>query len=445
MTIVEFGRALRAGQTTAERATEACLDRIAARNAELNAFILVMADRALAQAREADRELAAGRDRGALHGVPISVKDLIDLDGVPTTAASLASDDRPAARDAHAMANLRRAGAVFVGKTNLHEYALGTTNEDSAYGPARNPHDASRSPGGSSGGSAASVVAEMALASVGSDTGGSIRIPSAACGTVGLKPTFGEISLEGVIPLSRTLDHLGPLTQTVADAAIVYRALMALPDGPLMPARPASGLRLGVLRRYFCEVLDDDVRTLFEAALERLRGAGARIDDVEIAHAGTIAGVYTPIVLAEGAAYHAAGLDAWPEKYTGPVRQRLEAGRAITGEQYRQALQGREQLWLDVNRALDGRDALVLPTLPIPAPPIGAAEVPVAGESVPIRNLMLRLTQLFDITGHPAISIPCGHTKAGLPVGFQIAGARMQTDALLAIGLGCEGRLAAEN
>ncbi len=443
MTIVEFGRALRDGRTTAERAAEACLDRIASGNAALNAYILVLAERALEQARAADRELAAGRDRGALHGVPISLKDLIDLDGVPTTAASLASDDRPAARDSQAAANLRRAGVVFLGKTNLHEYALGTTNEDSAFGPARNPHDPSRSPGGSSGGSAASVVAGMALASIGSDTGGSIRIPAAACGTVGLKPTFGEISLEGVIPLSRTLDHLGPLTQTVADAALLYRGLMALPDGPLMPARPMAGLRLGVLRRYFCDLLDDEVRALFEAALDRLRAAGARVDEVEIPHADTIAKVYTPIVLAEGAAYHAAGLDAWPEKYTPPVRQRLEAGRAVSGADYRRALQGREQLWLDVNRALEGRDALVLPTLPIPAPPIGAAEMPVGRTMEPIRSLMLRLTQLFDISGHPAISIPCGRTKTGLPVGFQIAGARMQTDNLLAIAMACEGCLGA--
>jgi aspartyl-tRNA(Asn)/glutamyl-tRNA(Gln) amidotransferase subunit A len=438
MTIVEFGRALRAGRVTAEAAARDLLDRIAAENAALNAFILVMADRAMQDARSADRELAAGHDRGPLHGVPISVKDLIDIGGVPTTAASLVADGRPAGRDAAALANLRRAGAVFLGKTNLHEFALGTTNEESAFGPARNPHDRTRSPGGSSGGSAASVAAGLSLASIGSDTGGSIRIPAAACGIVGLKPTSGEVSVEGVIPLSRTLDHVGPLAGTVADTALVYRGLLGLQSERPVAALPVAGLRLGVLRPYFCELLDDDVRSRFEEALARLREAGAHESEVEIPHARDIAGVYTPIVLAEAAAYHAGTLESRPEKYTPPVRQRLEAGQAVAPAEYRRALQRRERLWLEVNAALDGLDALVLPTLPIPAPPLGAADVPIGDRREPIRSLMLRLTQLFDITGHPAISIPCGRTAAGLPVGFQMVGSRMQTEALMAAALACE-------
>ncbi len=438
MTIVDFARALRAGATTAERTARGCLDRIAAQNPTLNAFILVMAEQAMEEARYADRELAAGRDRGPLHGVPISVKDLVDVGGVPTTAASLVGHGQPAERDSAAMAFLRRAGVVVLGKTNLHEFALGTTNEDSAFGPVRNPHDPSRSPGGSSGGSAASIAAGMALASIGSDTGGSIRIPAAACGIVGLKPTFGEISLEGVIPLSRTLDHLGPLAQSVADAALVYRGLLGLAGDPPVAARSIDGLRLGVLRRYFCELLDDDVRAAFESALDRLRAAGARLADVDLAHADTIAAVYTPIVLADAAAYHVGSLESCPEKYTRPVRERLEAGLAIKPAEYRRALQGREQLRLDVERALADHDALVLPTLPIPAPPLGALDMPVGSRREPVRSLMLRLTQLFDITGHPAISLPCGRTREGLPVGFQIAGARMQTEALIAAALACE-------
>ena len=191
MTIEQFGRRLRARELTAVRVTEECLRRIEADNPRLNAFILVMADEAMRQAREADQELAAGRDRGPLHGVPISIKDLLDVRGTPTTAASRVREGHVAERDAPAIAHLRQAGAVFIGKTNLHEFAFGTTSEDSAFGPARNPHDPTRSPGGSSGGSAASIAAGMALASVGTDTGGSIRIPAAACGTVGLKPSLG--------------------------------------------------------------------------------------------------------------------------------------------------------------------------------------------------------------------------------------------------------------
>src|SRR2546425_6262259 len=246
LTIDEFGRRLRAREITAEQMTEECLRRIDVENPRLNAFILIMADQARRQARDADRELSAGRDRGALHGVPVSIKDLLDVRGTPTTAASRVRDGHVAEHDAPAIAHLRQAGVIFIGKTNLHEFAFGTTSDDSAFGPARNPHDPSRSPGGSSGGSAASVAAGMALATIGTDTGGSIRIPAAACGIVGLKATIGETSTEGVVPLSRTLDHVGPLTQTVADACLVYHALLG--DGRVTPPAPLPihGLRLAV-------------------------------------------------------------------------------------------------------------------------------------------------------------------------------------------------------
>src|SRR6266536_4518033 len=220
MTIEEFGRRFRAREVTSEQVTEECLQAIESGNPALNAFILVTADEARRQAREADREIASGHDRGSLHGVPLSVKDLYDMRGLATTAASRVREGHVAQHDAAAIAHLRQAGAVFIGKTNLHEFAFGTTNEDSAYGPARHPLDPNRSPGGSSGGSAASVADGMCYASMGTDTGGSIRIPSAACGLVGLKPATGELSTEGVVPLSSTLDHIGPLCRSVEDAAI---------------------------------------------------------------------------------------------------------------------------------------------------------------------------------------------------------------------------------
>jgi len=442
MTIEDFGRLLRARAITAENVTNECLRRIEADNARLNAFILVMADEARRQAREADRELARGHDRGPLHGVPVSIKDLVDIRGVPTTAASRVRDGHIADRDAPAITHLRQAGAVIIGKTNLHEFAFGTTNEDSAFGPARNPHDPSRSPGGSSGGSAASIVAGMALASVGSDTGGSIRIPAAACGTVGLKPTFGEISLDGVVPMSRTLDHLGPLAQTVTDACLMYHALLgdpaAIPPAPM----PINGLRLAVPRPYFCDVLDDDVRAQFEAALARLREAGARVDDIEIHHAADIVPVYFHISFVDTATYHAPTLEAMPERYTEPVRLRLEAGRYVLAEDYVRALAGREVLRREVDAALAQHDALVLPTMPIPAPTIGATTVPVSGSEQPVRSMMLRLTQLFNLTGHPALAIPAGATRTGLPVSVQLVGCRAQTDALLKVALACESYIA---
>src|SRR5450759_941436 len=375
MTIDEFGRKLRARELSVVDATNACLARIEADNARLNAFVLVMADEARRQAREADREIAAGRDRGPLHGVPMSIKDLVDMRGIATTAASRVRAGHVAEHDAPIVAHLRRAGAVVVGKTNLHEFALGTTNEDSAFGPARNPHDETRSPGGSSGCSAVSIVAGMALASIGTDTGGSIRIPAAACGTVGLKPTYGEVSADGVVPLARSLDHVGPLAASVADAHLVYHALLGGAVARPLAAAPVRGLRLAVPRAYFCDLLDDEVRTAFEDALGRLREAGAQVRDVEIRHARDIAPVYLHLSLAEAAAYHATTIDEQPDSYTTPVRLRLEMGRHILAEDYVRAQIGREVLRREVDAALADHDALVLPTLPIPAPLLGANSV----------------------------------------------------------------------
>ena len=438
MTIAEFGRRLRAGEISAEQYTEVCLSRVAQDNPRFNAFILVTATEALAQAREADREIAAGRDRGPLHGVPISIKDLLDVRATPTTAGSRVREGHVAARDAAAIAHLREAGVVFIGKTNLHEFAFGTTNEDSAFGAARNPHDPSRSPGGSSGGSAISVATGMALASVGTDTGGSVRIPAAACGIVGFKPERGDVSTLGVVPLSRTFDHVGPLARSVADAWLVYGALAGRGVTKPPPPRPFDGLRFAVPRPYFCDLLDDDVRARFEEAVTALRAAGARIEDVEIRHASDAPAIYLHISLADAAAYHAATLETMPERYTPNVRQRLEMGRYVLGEDYARALAGRERLGREVDAALAAHDALLLPTLPIPAPPLGAATVEIGGAPELVRSLMLRLTSPFNITGHPAIALPCGRTSAGLPCSVQLVGAHGQTDALVRAALAVE-------
>jgi len=349
---------------------------------------------------------------------------------------------RVASQDAPCVASLRSGGAVFVGKTNLHEYALGTTSGDSAFGAVRNPLDTTRSPGGSSGGSAVSVATGMALATVGTDTGGSIRIPAACCGIVGLKPSLGEVPTEGVVPLSSTFDHVGPLAASVADAWTVFRVLTGdLAPPPLAPAT-ASALRLAVPRSYFLDMLDDDVRARFEASLEAFRAAGIRVRDIEIPHTETISNVYIRISLKEAAAYHAATLAAVPERYTPPVRQRLEMGRNIQHEEYMLALGGREQLRRDVDAAFANCDALALPTLPIPAPKIDAETVQVGPTEQPLRNVMLRLTQLFNITGNPAISIPCGLTRDGMPCGLQIVGARGRTRELVQAALVCEALLA---
>lgn len=442
LTIEEFSRRLRRRETSSSAVTETCLHQIGVRDGRLNAFISVMTDSARQQARLADRELSEGRDRGPLHGVPISLKDIIDVKGVATTAASRVREGHVASSDAPVVENLRRAGAVIIGKTNLHEFAFGTTSEDSAFGPVRNPYDENRSPGGSSGGSAVSLVAGMALGTIGTDTGGSIRIPAAACGLVGLKPSGGEVAIDGVVPMSRTLDHVGPIAHSVNDAWFLLNGLLGIssvrPLRPVEPSSPLSSVRFGVLRTYFCDVLEDDVRTRFENALETFRAAGGSVDDVELHNADHIAAIYLHLVLGDAAAYHAHTLETMPERYTAPVRERLEMGRYVLAEDYVRALKGRAALTRQVDAALTDHTALILPTLPIVAPPIGADIVPVGPTHQPVRNVMLRLTQLFNLTGHPAVSLPCGFSPGGLPCGIQLVGPRGETENLLRVALSCE-------
>ena len=439
-TISELARAVQARTLTASELVDRCLTQIGQRDSEINAYITVFADQARADARQADAEIASGRYRGPLHGIPVSLKDLIDVKGVPTTAASRVRQNHVASVDAPIVTRLRDAGAIIIGKTNLHEFAFGTTNEDSAYGLVRHPLDPNRSPGGSSGGSAASVLAAMAMASIGTDTGGSIRIPSAACGLVGLKPALHEIPTSGVVPLSATLDHVGPICRSVADASLVYATLRGTPL-EASRGREVQGLRIGVLREYFTNLLDPQVAHAFDAACATLADAGATLDDVSIPHAGDIVAVYLHIVLAEAAAFHAITLENRPDDYTPNVRIRLEMGRSILAEDYIRALRGRDVLRQEVDAALDGRDLLLLPSLPVPATRLGAATVKIGGAEEPVRNITLRLTQLFNITGHPAITLPCGKTIEGLPIGAQLVGHTGRTPALLDVAAAVEGAL----
>jgi len=281
----------------------------------------------------------------------------------------------------------------------------------------------------------------MSAMSVGTDTGGSIRIPAAACGCVGLKPTAGEIPTDGVVPLSRSLDHVGPLARSVGDAWIAYHALAGTPAvEPLhdRDRRDTAGIRIGLLRRYFAELLDDEVRLAFDAELQRMQQAGVAIEEVTVPHAADIAAVYMHIQLPEASAYHASALETRAGDYTTSVRLRLEMGRYVLAEDFVRAQRGREVLAAEVDRALEGRDALVLPTLPIPAPALGATSVTVGHHNEPVRALMLRQTQLFDLTGHPARTLPCLRTAGGLPCGWQIVGNRHRTADLLRLAFSLE-------
>jgi aspartyl-tRNA(Asn)/glutamyl-tRNA(Gln) amidotransferase subunit A len=438
--ITEIAPKIAAGKITSEKVTENCLATIADLNPKLNAFITVTADDALACARQADKEIAAGRCLGTLHGIPISLKDLIDCKGTPTTAGSLVRKDVIADRDAPVTKYLRDAGAVFVGKTNLHEFAFGTTTEDSGFGLARNPHDPLRSPGGSSGGSAIAVATGMSLGTVGTDTGGSIRIPAAACGIVGLKPEWGRISATGVVPLSRQLDHVGPLAASVADAWLLYNALQepASRVSTLPETASLKGLRFGRPVGYLFDRLDADVEQTLANTIEFLQRRGATISDVHLPHAGDIATVYLHLVLADAAAYHARTLESRPQDYTPNVRLRLEMARYVLAEDYIRALRGKAIITKEVDQALRGVDVLICPALSIPAPPIGATTMPVKGGTDAVRTLMLRCTQPFNVSGHPAISLPCGKTPAGMPIGLQLVGHKGRTAALVQAALAVE-------
>jgi aspartyl-tRNA(Asn)/glutamyl-tRNA(Gln) amidotransferase subunit A len=413
------------------------LARIAELNPSLNAFITVFEAEATAQARALDAELRQGRSRGPLHGRAVSVKDLIDVKGSPTTAATRARAGHVAQSDAAVVTRLREAGAVIIGKTNLHELALGTTSDESAFGPVRNPRDTRRSPGGSSGGSAAAVATGMGWASIGTDTGGSVRIPASACGVVGLKPTFGEIPATGVVPLSVSLDHVGPLARTVRDARDVYDALAGT-STVTRPPRPISDVRLGAIGGYFLEKLDEDVRSRFEEALSRLSAAGASVSSVMLEDLPDVPRTYVNVALVEAFAHYAEALKRAPDAFGREVRSRLEMGALISQDDYVRAQGNRARLRASVDRALSNCDALVLPTLPIPPQAVGATTVMMGSVEEPLRPLTLRLTQMFNLTGHPAISLPCGDTRDGLPCGLQLVGRRQHTPDLLQVALSCE-------
>jgi aspartyl-tRNA(Asn)/glutamyl-tRNA(Gln) amidotransferase subunit A len=434
--VESVGALVRTGALSPVDLVQTCLERIDARR-ELNAFITVRGEAAVEEARTAEREIAGGHYRGPLHGIPVSVKDLVDVAGTPTTSGS-AVPPRTGVGDAPIVTRLREAGAILIGKTNLHEFAFGTTSDETAFGAVHHPRHPSRSAGGSSAGAAVGLVEGMCFASVGTDTGGSIRIPSAVCGTVGLKPTWGELPCEGVVPLSTTLDHVGPMGRTVADTRLLFAAMKGRASEP----REARGrLRFAVPEAYFCDRLEPAVRDALSRARQSLRAAGHEVETVTIDRAAWTPDVYLHIVLPEASWYHAEMVETHPGSYSPGVRLRLEMGRYILAEDYVRALHLRELLRGEVDRAMEGYDALLLPTLPIPAPPLGAASVSVDGVQLPVRAVMLKLTQLFNVTGHPAIALPAGTTADGWPVSLQLVGHRQHTDDLLAVAAAIEPQL----
>jgi aspartyl-tRNA(Asn)/glutamyl-tRNA(Gln) amidotransferase subunit A len=439
LTLSEAARLVRARELSPVELTEACLRRIEALNPRLNAFITVRADAALTEAREAEAELVRAGPKGPLHGIPIALKDNIDTAGLRTTAASGVLKDNVPQDDAETVRRLKAAGAIILGKLNLHEFAYGGSSVISYFGPVRNPWNPAYCTGGSSGGSAAAVAAGLCYATLGTDTGGSIRQPAAFCGVVGLKPSYGLVSSRGVIPLASSMDHVGPLTRTVADAAVMLQAIagydaqdptsarLPVPDYvEALTARHAAP-RLGIPRAFFYDALQPDVQGALEDALAVLAQLGGSQQEIEPlaedAKYSSIQRAYSDILAAEAYSYHRDRIATTPELYQAETLDRVQGGARIDSTTYQASQRVLDQVRQSISRVFDTIDLLITPTTP--------------GASLTIADLVadpatlrskevttLRNTRPFNLLGLPSLSIPCGFTRDGLAIGMQITGPR---------------------
>lgn len=444
LTLKEASELLRHRTTSPVELTEACLKRIATYNPALNAFITVTEDQAIEAARAMQAEQRRGTWRGPLHGIPIALKDNIDTAGIRTTAASELFKDRVPSVDAEVVRRLKNAGAVLVGKTNLHEFAYGGSSSVSYFGPVHNPWALDRVPGGSSGGSAAATAAGLCFGSLGTDTAGSVRIPACYCGIVGFKPTYGRVSNRGVVPLSWTLDHVGPLCRTVEDAALMLGAIAGYDElDPSTAETPVpnyssgfnmqvSKMRLGIPRTPFFDGLDPDIGKAVDAAIEVLRKLTATVREVTLPSVDiSLDEIYARVRSVEAYTYHSQWIADSPEKYQPSTRQRIIQNAAkVKTEDYVQARRHIDLLRREVKKTFASADLLITPTLPTPPVLITEGANPTA---VSIRN-----TLPFDVLALPAISVPCGFTATGLPIGLQIAGAPFAESTVLALAQGYE-------
>lgn len=437
MSLSDASELVRTRKVSPVELTRHCLNRIEQLNGKLNAFITVNADSALAAARLAETEIQRGNWKGRLHGIPIALKDIIDTAGVRTTAASGVFKDRVPAQDAEVVRRLKTAGAVFLGKLNLHEFAYGGSSAVSYFGPVRNPWNLDYSSGGSSGGSAAAVAARLCYAAIGTDTGGSVRQPASYCGIVGLKPSYGRVSTAGVIPLSWTLDHVGPMTHTVKDAALVLQVIAgydptdtASTDTPVpgnlstITASTAS-LHLGIPRDYFYDELDPEIEAALEHALVVLKKITKSQQDVPpLAGDGAYSSwtdAYGSVLSAEAYAYHKDYMERTPELYQPPTLKRLRAGAEVTAAKYIQSRRELERTRRSITHLFKNVDLLITPTVRIPPFPI--AELQRDPDTLRPKELaMLHNTRVLNLPGLPTISVPCGFTRSGLPIGMQITG-----------------------
>jgi aspartyl-tRNA(Asn)/glutamyl-tRNA(Gln) amidotransferase subunit A len=432
--IATLGARYRDGSVSPIDVTRLALERIAKLDPVLNSFITVLQRESIAEAEEADRELKSGHDRGPLHGVPVAIKDLIDVAHVPTTFASRAGSPRMAKSDAALVRNLRQAGAIILGKTNLLEYAYGAVHPD--FGQTNNPWDPHRTSGGSSGGSAAAVAAGLAFAAVGTDTGGSIRIPASYCGVVGLKPTFGRVDLDGVQALSPSLDHAGPLARCCTDAAL---ALAAMTGKTIrIPRIELAGVRIGIMHHPGAErFIQPEIQRLFDQAIDLLKKAGASMRPIELTNLRFATGAVVNIVEPEASLVHRALLRDEPTGFSSITRAQLEAGLALPAIDYLEALQIRDRLRTEFQHVFETVDAIISPSVPWIAP---TEDPPIGGDEGEGEMLF---SGVYNLAGLPALSIPCGLTPDGLPAGLQIVAPWNRDELALSIGCAVEDLLPA--
>jgi aspartyl-tRNA(Asn)/glutamyl-tRNA(Gln) amidotransferase subunit A len=432
--VASLSEHLRTKQISPVEVTKAYLDRIARVDEKIRAYITVTADDALASAKQAEADIVAGNWRGPFHGVPIGLKDLLYTKGVLTTGGSkILADFRPGF-DATTWARLKTQGAVMLGKLNLHEFAYGVTSSNPHWGVCRNPYGLDRIPGGSSGGSAAAIVARTAAATIGTDTGGSIRIPASLCGCVGLKPTWSRVSRYGVIPLAYTMDHVGPITRTVRDAALMLNVIAGhdpndstssrelVPDYTATLNAGVKGMRIGIVRELMIG-LSADVAKSFKMAMRQLTDLGASVDEVSIPTLPSANVINSIVTFAEALEYHEEWIRMRPDDYGTDVRRLLESGMAITGVAYVRAQRARAKVLADALAAMEQFDVLAAPGSAITAPKIGESRLIGEGEErVDVVDKILRFTAPFDCTGQPALALPTGLGTDGLPLSMQIIG-----------------------